>query len=459
MSDSYKAFSAPGKALIAGGYLVLDRAYNSYVVALSSRMHAVIKGKSSSDLQTTIVKISSPQFANGEWEYELKSDGEQKFHALEINGKKNPFAESAVSTVLAFVNPSIHSHLNITIFSDSGYHSQDETIQKQSGSKKYSYHQKELTQVPKTGLGSSAGLVTVLTTAIYSYYNTDFDVKSKTQLQLIHNIAQVAHCQAQGKVGSGFDVAAATFGSIVYKRFDPSLINNLKPQSDITKSQHHEQLVKLVKFHDWDIKNDKVALPKGIKLIMGDIKGGSNTPKLVSKVLQWRQSDPESAQVYHELDSSNMKYVESLDKLNKFSETNPDEYENLINFIINNNTTEILNDQSTPNLEPIKELINATNIIRSNFRSITSRSGAEIEPEPQTKLLDECSQIKGVISGVVPGAGGYDAISLLVAEESIDNLIGSTKTNPIFQNVSWLDLHEQSDGIQQEPVENYIELL
>ena len=38
-----KAFSAPGKALLAGGYLVLDPNYGAYVTALSSRMHAVIE--------------------------------------------------------------------------------------------------------------------------------------------------------------------------------------------------------------------------------------------------------------------------------------------------------------------------------------------------------------------------------------------------------------------------------
>ena len=38
-----RAFSAPGKALLAGGYLVLDPKYKAYVVALSARMHAVIQ--------------------------------------------------------------------------------------------------------------------------------------------------------------------------------------------------------------------------------------------------------------------------------------------------------------------------------------------------------------------------------------------------------------------------------
>lgn len=40
-----------------------------------------------------------------------------------------------------------------------------------------------------------------------------------------------------------------------------------------------------------------------------------------------------------------------------------------------------------------------------------------IEPEEQTRLLDEVTAgVEGVYGGVVPGAGGYDAIVLLVRD-------------------------------------------
>ena len=45
--------------------------------------------------------------------------------------------------------------------------------------------------------------------------------------RLAHNLAQFVHCLAQGKVGSGFDVSAAAFGSQVYTRFDPKVIQPL----------------------------------------------------------------------------------------------------------------------------------------------------------------------------------------------------------------------------------------
>lgn len=52
------------------------------------------------------------------------------------------------------------------------------------------------------------------------------DEKSKDR-HLAHNLAQYVHCLAQGKIGSGFDVAAAVFGSHLYSRFDPSVLQQL----------------------------------------------------------------------------------------------------------------------------------------------------------------------------------------------------------------------------------------
>ena len=59
--------SAPGKVLIAGGYLVLDPRYPGLVVSTSSRFYTVIRqsGKAS------FIQVRSPQFINAEWEAEV----------------------------------------------------------------------------------------------------------------------------------------------------------------------------------------------------------------------------------------------------------------------------------------------------------------------------------------------------------------------------------------------------
>ncbi|KAJ8589335.1 hypothetical protein M405DRAFT_214856 [Rhizopogon salebrosus TDB-379] len=48
------------------------------------------------------------------------------------------------------------------------------------------------------------------------------------------------------------------------------------------------------------------------------------------------------------------------------------------------------------------------------MRKMGDLAGVEIEPEQQTHLLDRSVAQAGVIGGGVPGAGGYDAIWLLI---------------------------------------------
>jgi phosphomevalonate kinase len=88
--------SAPGKVLLAGGYLVLDRAYSGLVLGTSARFKTrVFSSSSSRPLRETVrdtegqgarqnegekakglkwesvgfVRIESPQFTDGLWEY------------------------------------------------------------------------------------------------------------------------------------------------------------------------------------------------------------------------------------------------------------------------------------------------------------------------------------------------------------------------------------------------------
>jgi phosphomevalonate kinase len=56
------------------------------------------------------------------------------------------------------------------------------------------------------------------------YFQVVQDALDKDEKTLIHNVAQFVHCFAQGKVGSGFDVSSAVWGSHSYKRFNPAIL-------------------------------------------------------------------------------------------------------------------------------------------------------------------------------------------------------------------------------------------
>jgi phosphomevalonate kinase len=66
----HTAVSAPGKVLLAGGYLVLDRAYTGLVFGLSARIHAVIQDiDQNAEKGIPEILVQSPQFRDAEWKY------------------------------------------------------------------------------------------------------------------------------------------------------------------------------------------------------------------------------------------------------------------------------------------------------------------------------------------------------------------------------------------------------
>lgn len=95
------AVSAPGKVLLTGGYLVLDRNYTGTVFALDARIHAIVQqlrrrsrqlsaspfdavregaeqqaGGSvivnDTSIEEETITVRSPQFLDAVWEYKLK---------------------------------------------------------------------------------------------------------------------------------------------------------------------------------------------------------------------------------------------------------------------------------------------------------------------------------------------------------------------------------------------------
>lgn len=90
-------------------------------------------------------------------------------------------------------------------------------------------------RVVKTGMGSSAAMTTALVASLLQYFgivhlptadiahsnieSSRNDCDSKKDRSLLHNLAQLAHAIAQGKIGSGFDVAAAVYGKFDFNYY------------------------------------------------------------------------------------------------------------------------------------------------------------------------------------------------------------------------------------------------
>lgn len=467
-TDISRAFSSTGKAILAGGYLVLFPEYRAYVVALSARMHALTNLTDSVNLEAGFLSITvnSPQFLNGSWSYVISVNDflmdNLNIKLAEKNGRSNPFVENTILIVLTYaigkklVNESSKGkEIVITMYSDAEYHSQENSVLKSSLNHNFEflYHNQEITKVNKTGLGSSAGLVTSLTAALLSVFTSDFDIETTNiWKERVHNLAQIAHCKAQGKIGSGFDVASATFGSIIYQRFEAKLITDVLESKENTLNK----LVYLVDESDWKMTHDIVKMPPGIRLLMGDVQGGSETPKMVSKVLEWRKSNPDyCAKVWTDLNNNNMKLIRSMQELNELSVNNTERYAEILNILKQRKSDDILADEPTVDLIPLQNIIESIRQIRECLQIMTLETGASIEPESQTQLLDNVSSITGVLGGVVPGAGGYDAICLLVASSEVDSVISTTAASSTFSHVRWMALSEQNKGLVEEKPEDF----
>lgn len=427
-----RAYSAPGKALVAGGYLVLDPQYCAYSVALSARIHAVVEFDANPDQThtTTTIRCTSPQFAQGVWTY-VASREDGRINDDTTPNSKNPFIESCVKAVMAYAvamhkTECIPPHIDVTIYSDDAYHSRDHTAT--SGSEptkqgRFTYHANQtIGEVPKTGLGSSAALSVCVTAALYEALVCSDSQKATlaSRLNKIHTLAQISHCVAQGKIGSGFDVASATFGSVKYRRFPADII----PDELLQQNYDPSLVLRCVNDPRWtsECVHEPAGLPSGLRLLMGDVKSGSESPAMAAKVLGWRKANRERANgVWTQLNSANMHLVELL-------------------------------EQSSPELTELRSGIQA---IRTQLQIMTRESGADIEPESQTKLLNALNEVPGVVGGLVPGAGGYDAICVLVVASEIEAIKAKTRELAQFHNVQWLDLHEDREGLCEEAVDQY----
>uniref|UniRef100_A0A8H7TTJ5 Phosphomevalonate kinase n=1 Tax=Bionectria ochroleuca TaxID=29856 RepID=A0A8H7TTJ5_BIOOC len=428
------AISAPGKVLLAGGYLVLDRQYTGLVFGLSARIN-VISGEihTGPGVQLNEIVVDSPQFQNAQWRYGYHlapEDGGIKVTQLQVGTKlnANPFVETTLSYALTYINsktaglnsPTTIRPARLIILADDDYYSNQGEPQG-----RFAKFPVALSEAHKTGLGSSAALVTSLTASLLAHYLPGelFDLASDGGRRTLHNLAQAAHCAAQGKVGSGFDVAAAVFGSCLYRRFSPQVLSAIPEPGTPGFSS---KLVDVVDGTAWDVEFGKGALgmPAGVALRMCDVDCGSQTVGMVKKVLSWRASDEErSKKLWDDLQSRNVGLGEAL----------------------KSGRTEELPER----LREVRELV----------REMGQLSDVPIEPQSQTELLDALSAVEGVYGGVVPGAGGFDALAILMKDDA------ETKQQVEEFLVKWsqekdakvklLKVKGEMDGARRESLEIY----
>ncbi|KAI0329234.1 Phosphomevalonate kinase [Cubamyces sp. BRFM 1775] len=371
-SHSPTVLSSPGKVLLAGGYLVLDPAHSGVVVSTSSRFYTVIHSltaplapapSQSADAPIQI-RVRSPQFEHASWLYFVDFDGPGSVRVEHVAdnansaASKNKFVHLALQRTLTLaaelksvgtLRNSLSYGLDITIVGDNDFYSQraqltaknlPTTLASLSKLPPFSKTGVRLADVHKTGLGSSAALITSLVSALLLHLHVipadAFEGGSGTAdasegRKLAHNLAQYVHCLAQGKVGSGFDVSAAVFGSQLYTRFDPAVLEPLM-KDDLVDQPLHPVLSP--SNPAWNYRVEPFKLPPQTRLMLADVDAGSDTPSLVGKVLKWRKENPEEANAHWaKIDSRNGALSRTLLRLSDVAAKNATAYRKAVKYI------------------------------------------------------------------------------------------------------------------------------
>eukprot|EP00842_Homolaphlyctis_polyrhiza_P005529 jgi/Hompol1/5978/HPOL_002134-RA len=424
--------SAPGKVLLTGGYLVLERRFAGLVVAMDARFQVHVEPAT---FASASVAVRSPQFTDGAWDYSIgfshnAADATNRpvpvVHRTP-DSPKNPFVETALRFTM-FVLARLLARRNLPLNADSlrrlpTHNSTHNTI----------------ANVNKTGLGSSAAMTTSLVAALLAHFSvisipalhTETHL-AQQQTAIVYNLAQLCHCVAQGKVGSGFDVSAAVLGSHAYRRFSPTLLDPVfKATTEYSDDLMLAKVVAdLVIDTKWDWETTRFKLPSKLQLVLGDVAAGSNTPKLVSKVLAWRSASPETSNTFWiELDQLNQRVRHLFSHLLEQEHAERDVYHRVVEKLAKLTASEWKHldvvDSERSVVASFSDIFETFERVRARLRQMSELTGAPIEPVEQARLLDACLKVPGVLMGGVPGAGGYDAIFCIVlSDDARKNLHG-----------------------------------
>lgn len=297
------------------------------------------------------------------------------------------------------------------------------------------------------------------------------DVTTPEGIDIVHSLAQAAHCLAQGKVGSGFDVASAVYGTHVYRRFSPAVLEPLF--AEFERGEKGDAVYNVVHTGKWDQEARPLRLPRGLRLMLADVDAGTDTPSFVGRVLKWRKENPEEGESmfrpvtwwrcdrvawcgtvilracrgsrtprrilasdapattevettpfpsialfpmltaalaqWTALDEANRSLEQALAALIEL-ESLP-EYDAELKAAGRSRVGDV-GPFGVANLHQLKPgrvssalqtLAAAIEAIRAGMRTMSASSQVPIEPPEQTRLLDACSVLPGVLGGGVPG--------------------------------------------------------
>ena len=348
---------APGKILWIGGYSVLERPNISFVSAVDAYVTAKLKTNSGVDIELDVPQLNMS--AKGKIDHATgKIIGDYQKELLLL--------KTAAEVALRYV---VGLGLNVSGFGITTKNDAPFAYSLSTG------------KVVKSGLGSSAAVTVATVGAVLKAFDAD-----PAENDALHKLAQTAHSIATGKVGSGFDIAASSFGSIFYTRYSPEILKVLPAEYS------NKQLVDLVR-KPWDYRIEKFSLPNKFRLLFANFGEAMITTAAVGSVSDFKKRNPdEYNKLIKQINDENVRAVDALKKIGAC-------------------------DKDA--IMPFKDAFDKGRLLTKKLGEL---SNMEVEPEDCTKLIEE-SKAKGAFVAKLPGAGGMDAIAALALDtKSYDTL-------------------------------------
>lgn len=225
--------TAPGKLILLGEYAVLQGA-PALVTAVNRSVGVTVSSASSGNFSFSAPNLNLPKLP-----FIFLRPGQIRFEGR-TNSKLN-FMKTALEYIFTDLVP--QEPFDLTADSSDFF----------QGS-----------ETKKFGLGSSAALTVALTGALRAWKTRSPQIESET---LFRN-ALAIHYMAQGKLGSGIDIAASLHGGLIRYRLYQ---NAEKTESDVRQ----------------------LPLPAGLKIIPIWTGKPASTTRLVGKVQQFQKQSPE----------------------------------------------------------------------------------------------------------------------------------------------------------------------
>lgn len=365
--------SAPGKLMMSGEWSVLERDVPCIVLAVQQRVYVTIRLAEETKIVLKDFNINS-RVRIDEGRIIFEKDDERLL-----------FTKFAVETALRYLKEREFPIRNFELISHA------EII---------SVKNNKTNQEMKVGFGSSAAAVVAIIGAVLKIHETiSFTDEDK---EVIFKLGIIAHYFGQGKLGSGFDIAASTFGGVlVYKRFDPEWLQ----QELETKSLLEVINQKWPILEHWNLK-----LPENLELMIGFTGTSASTRKLVKQMKIFKQEDPVS-------------FRRIIDDIKKVTQ-------NLIKAIQDENKTEIM------------KLINENRLLLEEL-SIACSCHLEIE---EHRIMSKIAGKYGDVAKFSGAGGGDCSIGVCFHNEIKNTVVNEWKQRKIMP----IDITISEEGVKVE---------